>query len=43
MKIHATLDFPEANWCLFLFAFSLVARKTNLLPSNISDIVKGNI
>jgi hypothetical protein len=44
-SIHAFSDFSDQDnivyWCLFLFAFFLVARKSNLVPTNSSDIVKG--
>jgi hypothetical protein len=45
LQIHEVLDFSVADnlvyWCLFLFAFFLVARKSNLVPTSFSDIVKG--
>ena len=34
-KIYALLDFSHTCiWCLFLFAFFLFARKSNLVPEN---------
>lgn len=45
LKIFDNLDFSDqANkvfWCLFLFAFFLVARKSNLVPTSKSDIEYG--
>jgi integrase len=44
-KIFDCLDFSCSDnivyWCLFLFAFFLVARKSNLVPTYKEDIVKG--
>ena len=41
-QIYGLLDMSIADdsvfWCLFLFAFFLVARKSNLVPTNKSDI-----
>ena len=41
-QIYGILDMNKADdtviWCLFLFAFFLVARKSNLVPTNKSDI-----
>ena len=45
-SIYLTLDFSHSDdvvfWCLFLFAFFLVARKSNLVPTSLSDIKKGH-
>jgi hypothetical protein len=42
---YGILDFSIGDnlvyWCLFLFVFFLVARKSNLFPTNFSDIAKG--
>ena len=44
-QIHQILDFSGTDdivfWCLFLFAFFLVARKSNLVPNSVSDVKKG--
>ena len=44
-RIYYVLDMTDANdmvyWCLFLFAFFLVARKSNLVPTVTDDISKG--
>lgn len=41
-EIYGKLNMNNADdsvyWCLFLFAFFLVARKSNLVPTNKSDI-----
>ena len=41
-RIHDTLNFDNKNnivyYCLFLFAFFLAARKSNLVPTSKSDI-----
>ena len=43
-RIHAVLDFSSTVhtciWCLFLFAFFLFARKSNLVPDNNTDFSK---
>ena len=43
--IYDSLDFTSADntvyWCLFLFAFFLVARKSNLVPTTKEDILAG--
>ena len=43
-KIYALLDFSHKEhtciWCLFLFAFFLFARKSNLVPENKKDFSK---
>jgi integrase len=45
LKIHEQLDFSIQDnivyWCLFLFAFFLVARKSNLVPTSSADVLKG--
>ena len=44
-QIYDSLDFSRADnhvfWCLFLFAFYLVARKSNLVPTTKDDILAG--
>lgn len=41
-KIFQSLDFHSAEnvvyWCLFLFAFFLLARKSNLVPTVLQDV-----
>lgn len=41
-QIHGILDFDNSDdsvfWCLFLFAFFLVARKSNLVPTRKADL-----
>ena len=45
--IYNSLDFSVKSnvvyWCLFLFAFFLVARKSNLVPSSKQDIIDGKM
>ena len=45
ISIHNNLDFSDKSnivyWCLFLFAFFLVARKSNLVPSSKQDFSDG--
>lgn len=42
MSIHSFLDFSSIDnytfWCLFLFAFFLMARKSNLVPTSSKDL-----
>lgn len=44
-QIYDSFDFSCADnvvyWCLFLFAFYLVARKSNLVPTTKDDILAG--
>ena len=44
-RMYSVMDMADVNdtvyWCLFLFAFFLVARKSNLVPTTSDDIVKG--
>lgn len=44
-QFHEILDFSVNEnivyWCLFLFAFFLAARKSNLVPGSSKDIFKG--
>lgn len=44
-RIYYVLDMKDANdvvyWCLFLFAFYLIARKSNLVPTVSDDVIKG--
>lgn len=45
LQIFSILDFSVLDnivyWCLFLFAFFLCARKSNLVPTSLDDIEKG--
>jgi len=45
LRIFVILDFSNSEnivyWCLFLFAFFLCARKSNLVPTSSSDIDSG--
>jgi len=45
-QIYGTLDFSCSEdivyWCLFVFAFFLLARKSNLVPSSKSDVKKNH-
>ncbi|XP_060578252.1 uncharacterized protein LOC132735327 [Ruditapes philippinarum] len=42
LSIFKCLDFTQVDnvvfWCLFLFAFFLLARKSNLVPTNLRDL-----
>lgn len=44
LKIAITLDFKDHTnivfWCLFLFAFFLLARKSNLVPTTKKDLLQ---
>ena len=44
-KIYQVLDMADTNdvvyWCLFLFAFFLLARKSNLVITTLSDLALG--
>ena len=45
LNIYKHLDFKDEEnmvfWCLFLFAFFLVARKSNLVPASKKDLECG--
>ncbi len=42
LKMYAVLDNSDINssvfWCLFVFAFFLLARKSNLVPTTLQDL-----
>lgn len=44
IKIADTMNFSDKNnfayWCLFLFAFFLLARKSNLVPTLLKDLTE---
>ena len=44
IQISSVLDFKNPDslvyWCLFLFAFFLLARKSNLVPTPSKDLKK---
>lgn len=45
LRVSEVLDFTSKDdrvyWCLFLFAFFLLARKSNLVPSSSKDLSSG--
>ena len=43
LRISSILNFEDGNdivfWCLFLFAFFLLGRKSNLVPASRAEIL----